>query len=371
MKVLHLTSGNLFGGIETYLLTLAGLRHLCPTMEPHFGVCFPGRLRDELIATGAPVHDFGAVRVSRPWTVLRARSRLKRLLTAPRFDAAITHGTWPHAVFAPAVKRAGIRLINAVHGELSGKHWIDRWAARTRPDGVIANSRFTASSAERVFPVCPTDVVHPPVPAPPEFDRKEARSTIRAECSTDEDAIVILIVSRIEAIKGHAVLFEALAELRNLAGWVCWVVGGAQRPSEVALLAYLKATAQELGLGDRIEFFGPRSDAAQLMKVADIYCQPNTGPEGFGIAFVEALWARLPVITSDFGGGAEIVDRECGILCPSGDSRAVATALRELIENPIRRRTLGDAGPSRAAERCDPSARLAEMARLIAPRAFE
>ena len=63
MKVLHLTSGNLYGGIETYLLTLARFRHLCPTMEPHFGLCFPGRIRDELTATGVGVHDLGPVRV--------------------------------------------------------------------------------------------------------------------------------------------------------------------------------------------------------------------------------------------------------------------------------------------------------------------
>src|SRR4051794_22614584 len=142
MRVLHLAAGNLFGGVETYLLTLARLRHLCPEMEPQFGLCFPGRLRDELAAAGGPVHDFGSVRASRPWTVLRARWRLKRVLRGSAIGAAVTHGTWAHAVFAARVKRSGARLVNAVHGELDGRHWLDRWAARTPPDVVIANSRF-------------------------------------------------------------------------------------------------------------------------------------------------------------------------------------------------------------------------------------
>src|ERR1700741_4890740 len=43
LRVLHVTSGNLFGGIETVLVTLARLRHLCPSMIPSFAVCFPGR----------------------------------------------------------------------------------------------------------------------------------------------------------------------------------------------------------------------------------------------------------------------------------------------------------------------------------------
>ena len=46
----------------------------------------------------------------------------------------------------------------------------------------------------------------------------------------------------------------------------------------------------------------------RLMAAADIYCQPNTTPEPFGIAFVEALAAGVPVVTTAMGGPLEIVD---------------------------------------------------------------
>src|SRR5262249_29633751 len=131
LRVLHLSAGNLYGGIETYLATLARYRHLAPEMEPHFGLCFRGRLWEELTAAGVPVYDLGPVRISRPWTVLRARRRLRSLLGETGFAAVLTHGCWPHAVFAPVVRRAGVRLANAVHGELSHPTWLDRWAART------------------------------------------------------------------------------------------------------------------------------------------------------------------------------------------------------------------------------------------------
>ena len=52
MKVLHLSAGNLYGGIETLSTTMARLRHLAPGMEPEFGLCFRGRLWDELVASG-------------------------------------------------------------------------------------------------------------------------------------------------------------------------------------------------------------------------------------------------------------------------------------------------------------------------------
>ncbi len=367
MKVLHLTAGNLFGGIETYLLTLARMRHLCPEMEPHFGVCFPGRLRDELTAAGVPVHDLGAVRVSRPWTVLRARRRIKRLLRDQGIEATLTHGTWPHAVFAPVVKRSGVRLVNVGHGEYTARHWIDRWAARTPPNAVVANSRFTADTAGRVFPTTPVSIVHPPVPRPEVFDRAAARRRIRSGCATPPEAVVILIVSRIEELKGHAVLIQALGRVGGTSGWVCWVVGGAQRHREVELMASLQAASVRLGVAERVTFLNQRTDVPEVMAAADVYCQPNTGPEGFGIALVEALYAGLPVVSSDFGGAAEIVTGACGVLCPPGDAAAVAAALRELIADPARRRALGEAGPARAAELCDPARQLDALARIVSP----
>ena len=47
MRVLHVSSGNIFGGIESMLVTLAQHRSLCPALEPHFALCFDGRVARE------------------------------------------------------------------------------------------------------------------------------------------------------------------------------------------------------------------------------------------------------------------------------------------------------------------------------------
>lgn len=360
MKVLHVTAGNLYGGVETYLLTLARLRHLCPAMEPEFGVCFPGRLRDELTAAGVPVHDLGAVRVSRPWTVLRARRRLRRVLRESGCDVAVTHGGWPHAVFAPAVRQAGVRLVNVVHDRIDSRHWINRWAARTPPDALVTNSRFTAPSAAVCFPGVPVEPVYLPV-APPPADAVEARLAVRKELGTPPEAVVILQASRLEPWKGQAVHVEALGRVADVPGWEAWFAGGPQKAGEAEFLAELRSAAERLGLAGRVRFLGQRKDVARLMAAADVYCQPNTGPEPFGLAFVEALYAGLPVVTSAFGGATEIVTEACGVLCPPNDAAAVAAALRGLIADPDRRRMLGAAGPRRAAELCDPARQLTRL----------
>jgi glycosyltransferase involved in cell wall biosynthesis len=99
-------------------------------------------------------------------------------------------------------------------------------------------------------------------------------------------------------------------------------------------------------------------DVARLLAAADIHCQPNTGPEPFGITFIEALYAGLPVVTTAIGGALEIVDGSCGIMIELNDPAALAEALGRLIEDRELRTRLGAAGPARATALCEPRAQL-------------
>lgn len=362
MKVLHLGAGNLYGGIETFFVTMARCRQLCPELDQEFGLCFRGRVWDELVATGVAVHDLGAVRVSRPWTVWTARRRLKRVLGESRPTVVVTHGSWPHAIFAPVARQWGARVIFFAHNPPDGRHWLERWAHRTPPNRVIANSCFTAESIPQVFPTVPVDVWYLPVPR----GSPVSGNDVRTELGTPTDVVVILQASRMERWKGQAILIQALARLKDTSGWECWIAGGVQRVEENEYLSELQTAAQQGGIADRVRFLGQRSDVPRLMAAADIYCQPNTGPEPFGISFVEALRAKLPVVTSAFGGGAEIVTPSCGVFTPPDDVEAVATALASLVHDGDRRRTLGEAGPNRADDLCDPVRQLASFAKVLA-----
>jgi glycosyltransferase involved in cell wall biosynthesis len=365
LKVLHLSAGNLYGGIETLLSTLARQRHLAPAMEPEFGLCFRGRLSDELVASGAAVHDLEPVRLSRPWTVGRARQRLRQVLAQSRPDVVVTHDSWPHVAFAPAVRRADIRLVHFAHMPSDGRHWLKRWAGRTPPDLVIANSRFTAGSVATVFPGSPVETWYLPV-SPPGTD-KSARDSLRSELGTSDRTVVILQASRLERWKGQGVLLAALERMRDVPGWECWLAGGAQKAGEGQFLDELRSAAERAGIAGRVRFLGQRADVPRLMAAADVYCQPNTGPEPFGIVLVEALYAGLPVVTSRFGGVVEIVNQSYGMLTEPGDPESVAAALRALVADPSRRQALAAAGPSRAVALCDPGRQLDAVARLLRP----
>jgi glycosyltransferase involved in cell wall biosynthesis len=360
MRVLHVHSGNIFGGIETFLLTQARYQHLVPDLEFEFALCFGGRFRDELTETGVPIHDLGAVRLRDPLSVRRARRNLEQLLKDNDFDAIVTHSCWAQTGFGPTLRRSTAPLVFYMHAPPNGRHWLERTAKRTQPDLVLCNSRFTADSVALLYPNAKSEVTFYPVP-PPKRDVSTNRSAIRSEMETPEDATVIIQVSRMESWKGHTLHFQALAKLPKTEKWICWVVGGAQRPAEQTYAEDLKKLALQLGIAERVRFVGARNDVDNLLAAADIFCQPNTVGEPFGISFIEALYAGLPVVTCDIGASPEIIDETCGIRVPNDNVELLAQQLQRLIQNPNLRSQLGRGGRGRAEHLCDPVKQLRQF----------
>ena len=354
LRVLHCAAGNLYGGVETLLGTLAKARPDFPRLDSEFALCFEGRLSDEIRQAGAVVHPLGAVRFSRPWTVWSARRRLRRIFNDRQIDVVVTHGCWAHLLAGPAAKKVGKPVVFWMH-DMIGEgtpHWVDRDASKVVPDRVIVNSHATAETLPRLFNNVAAEVIRYPVAPPQPFDRAEARQALRREFRTPESDVVIVLTARLERWKGHVFLIDALGKLKDTPGWTAWIAGGTQRPHEAIYLSEIRAQAERLGIENRLRFLGQRADIPKVLASADIHCQPNLGPEPFGIAFVEALYAGLPVVSSNIGGAAEIVTESCGRLVPLGDVDALAKTLRGLIGDTEQRAKLGAAGPSRADELC-------------------
>ncbi|HVB81627.1 MAG TPA: glycosyltransferase [Candidatus Binataceae bacterium] len=360
MRALSVISGRLFGGVESQLITGARFRGLAPGMEPEFALCFEGRLYEALRSVGVPVHIIGAARARNPLQVIRARRRLDQVIRDRSIDVVACHMPWALAMFGPVVRSAGRPLVFWMHGDAKGQHWVERWAKLTRPDLAICNSKFTASTLPALYPGMNAVVITYPV-APGEFNfSPDDGPAVRRELKTPPEAIVITQVCRMEPWKGHRLHLEALSRLRSIPGWICWIVGGAQRDREMRYVAELKAIAERSGIADRVRFVGERRDVPRLLHAADIYCQPNTGPEPFGIALIEALYAGLPVVTSAMGGAPEFIDSEVGFLTETNPD-AVAAALKRLIEDGPMRRRLGEAGPGRARQLTDPALQLPRL----------
>lgn len=370
LRTLHVYSGNLWGGIETFLVTLARHAHEAPGWQSEFALCFDVRLRRELAAAGATVHDLGEVRLRAPLSVLRARTRLRRLIDSGRFDAVICHAAWCQSLFGSVPGPATLRVF-WLHDAATGRSRFERLARLSRPGFCVANSEYTHATLSELYPGLPSSVQYYPIEAAAAPLGLEERRTVRQELGATDDQVVVIQASRMEAWKGQRRLLTALAGVDPRLPWVAVLVGGAQRPLEKAYVTSLEQQCEELGIRNRVRFLGQRSDVMRLLSASDLHCQPNQGPEPFGIAFVEALAAGLPLVTFALGGPREIVTPDVGLLV--SDDGALRDALGKLIGDHELRRRLGAAGPARARALCEPRVRIpaieATLARAVAAHA--
>jgi glycosyltransferase involved in cell wall biosynthesis/SAM-dependent methyltransferase len=360
LRVLHVYSGNLFGGVERTLVTYV-VRSEPSLWHCEFALCFDGQLREGLTANGATQFDLGRVRLRQPWTVARARRRLREVLASRTYDAVVSHCAWTQTIFGPVIRASGVTFVYSLHDIPSGTHVIERLAERVVPDMVVCNSDHTRATFSRMFPTIPSLTVYPAVsPQTSQLDKAALRA-LRASLATPDDHVVIVQASRMQEWKGHRLLLESLARVTSTTPWTCWIAGGPQRAEEESYFAELKEHARALGIDARVRFLGQRRDVGDLFAAADLFCQPNAAPEPFGVVFIEALAAGLPIVSTRMGGAIEIIDETCGVLVPPADVDGVASELSRLIGSPESRARLGSGGPSRARLLTDPTRQVRGM----------
>jgi glycosyltransferase involved in cell wall biosynthesis len=168
----------------------------------------------------------------------------------------------------------------------------------------------------------------------------------------------LLSVGTLTRRKGHEILVAALAQVADLR-WACTIVGSLERDPAAAALVGESITRH--GLADRIVLAGEIGDLSAHYAAADIFALASLY-EGYGMAFAEALQHGLPIIATTGGAIPEVVPPSAGILVPPGDARALAAALRRMIDDAPARR--GFAAGAREAAMALP--RWEETARQVA-----
>jgi len=163
------------------------------------------------------------------------------------------------------------------------------------------------------------------------------------------DLLRLLYVGQVEAVKGLRYLVQALSVLDRDIDWCLTVVG------DGCDMHYVKRLAGEMGLLSRITFTGwlRRSDVDRYYSQADVFCFPSI-KEATGNVLLEAMSHALPLLVSDNGGPASIVNDECGIkVSVESPKRMISDligALRLLASSPDLRARMGAAGRARVRE---------------------
>jgi glycosyltransferase involved in cell wall biosynthesis len=168
------------------------------------------------------------------------------------------------------------------------------------------------------------------------------RARIREELDIPDDAVVLLFSGRLAPIKRLDVLIEAARILRTEeVPYRLLLAGEGESRSE------LERLAEARGVGTQVSFLGYRDNIAQLTEAADVAVLASDN-EGLPIALIEAGAAGLPAVGTQAGGTPEVVTDETGLLVPPADAKALAGALRKLIEDDDLRSRLGRASRERA-----------------------
>ncbi len=180
-----------------------------------------------------------------------------------------------------------------------------------------------------------------PSPAAPSNAGVDAGAAAYADAEAPSSGVRVLCVGRLIALKGHAVLIEALARLRADGLEVTATLVG-DGPARGAL----EALADRRSVADLIEFAGSvgQDRIRDYFARADVFCLPSFA-EGVPVVLMEAMAMELPVVSSRIMGIPELVQDEIsGMLTPPGRADELADRLRRLAESPELRAQLGRAG---------------------------
>jgi glycosyltransferase involved in cell wall biosynthesis len=178
------------------------------------------------------------------------------------------------------------------------------------------------------------------------------------------NAPVVGVFSRLAPWKGQHVLLEALGSLPGVHGVV---VGEALFEGDKAYAEELFGAVRRLGLDGRVHFLGFRKDIPRLLRMCDVVAHTSIAPEPFGRVIVEGMLAGRPVVATRAGGVVEIIeDGRTGRLVPPGDAAALAEALRAVLGDGERTRSMAEDGRRAARERFSLDAMLAGVERHIA-----
>jgi len=168
------------------------------------------------------------------------------------------------------------------------------------------------------------------------------RAEFRTRYGISNEALVITQVCWMTEVKGVESMLHAAAMLvrKHSKLHFLFVGDGPELPR-------YREIVKELKVEDAITFTGLLNNPTQVgvFDASDIYCQPSLWQEASGLAVLEAMSVKLPVVASNTGGLPEVVvDGRSGILVPVGGTLEICAALERLLVDSDLRRRLGDAG---------------------------
>jgi phosphatidylinositol alpha-1,6-mannosyltransferase len=225
---------------------------------------------------------------------------------------------------------------------------ISRFAVR-RADAIIAVSSWTGRPIhvagvprEHIFPVLNGIDVSAWDPSTVDGE------AVRREFGVEPGDTLVVMVAQLVAWKRQAMVIEAFRRVAQERPRTRLLLVGKElaprTPGAVSYTEQLRGLVAESGLAEQVVLTGRRSDVREILAAADIFTLPSVG-DPCALAHIEAMAMAKPIVTVDSGGAPELVEHgKAGLVGPVDDVEALAANLIALIDDPVKRRELGDYG---------------------------
>ena len=287
-----------------------------------------------------------------PWMVRRIDEMAKRVGA----DLVVLDPAVPLGLVGPSLKLPYDVVLHGAEVTVPGRLPVSKQTLAyvlRRARHIVAAGGYPAAEAEHAAGrSLPITVVPPGVDVERFHPLTDAeRLAARASFGLPADAELIVGISRLVPRKGFDVAIKAAAALRARRPNLLLAIAGGGRDDQ-----RLRGLAAETGAPVRFLGRVPNEQLASLYGCADLYamlCRNRWGgleQEGFGIVFVEAAACGVAQVAGASGGAAEAVaDGETGLVIDRPDDvHAVAAAFAALLDDPERRRAMGEASRKRA-----------------------
>lgn len=319
-----------------------------------------GRLVGELQAKGGQWLRFPAA-AKNPLRMAINAAKLASLCQREGVQLIHARSRAPAWVALGAARRLGIPFMTTYHGSYSGRTGVKVLynSVMARGDVVIANSHYTADLIRRLHPEQAGDRVRVIYrgtdlsafnPHAVGASRVEA---LRRAWGVAPHERIILLAARLTAWKGHRVLIEAAARMRDQGVRDLAVVLAGDPQGRATYEREIDALVAARGLEGVVRRVGHCTDMPAAFRAASVVAVPSIEPEAFGRSAVEAQALGTPVVVSDLGAVPETVlappeapaTQRTGWRVPPGDATALATALTDAL-------SLGASARDALARRC-------------------
>jgi len=270
--------------------------------------------------------------------------RGRALLRDERFDVVNTHFALPTGPVGHRLAAAlDVPHVLSVHGgdlydpskwSSPHRHAMLRLCVRhlaLAADATVASSADTLANLRNFFTHDAREVV-----IPLGIERPPCVEASRSRFDFSPDDVLLITVGRLVSRKAVDQLVDAVAELPDPRVKLVVVGSGPLEPA-------LRDQAAVRGVADRVRFTGMigDEDKTALLSLSDLYVSTSQH-EGFGLVFLEAMAAGLPVVCYDRGGQVDFLETgETGAVVALNDRTAFVEQCRSLVAAPDRRAAIG------------------------------